>query len=79
MLILKKEVPKLEMLKRGIVLYRLAFGQPRQEELMVFLGSNLGEGEMYEAARTSLISLKPPAFAEKVGGGLVSAVDENSR
>ena len=66
------------MLKRGIVLYRLVFGQPRQEELMAFLGSNIGEDEIYEAARTSLISFEPPAFAEKIGSGLVSAVDENS-
>lgn len=73
-----KEVQKLEILKRGLVLYRLVFGQPRQEELMAFLGSNLGEDEIYEAARTSLISLEPPAFAEKIGSGLVSAVDENS-
>jgi hypothetical protein len=66
------------MLKRGLVLYRLVFGQPRQEELMAFLGANLGEDEIYEAARTLLISLEPPAFAEEVGDGLVSAVDENS-
>jgi len=66
------------MLKRGLVLYRLVFGQPRQEELMAFLGANLGEDEIYEAARTLLISLEPPAFAEEAGGGLVPVVDENS-
>ena len=66
------------MLKRGLVLYRLVFGQPRQEELMAFLGANLGEDEIDEAARTLLISLEPPDFAEEVGSGLVSAVDENS-
>jgi len=66
------------MLKRGLVLYRLVFGQPRQEELMAFLGANLGEDEMYETARTLLISVEPPAFAEEICGGLVSAVDENS-
>ena len=59
------------------MLYRLVFGQPRQEELMAFLRSNLGEDEMYEAARSLLISFDSPAFAEEVGGGLVSAVDEN--
>ena len=66
------------MLKRGLVLYRLVFGQPWKEELTAFLGANLGEDEMYDAARSLLISFDPPAFAEEVGGGLVSAVDENS-
>lgn len=74
MLILK-EVQKLEMLKRGLVLYRLVFGQPRQEELMAFLAANLGEDAIYEATRTSPISLEPLVLAEEVGGGLVLEVD----
>ena len=32
---LSREVGKLEGLQRGIALYRLAFGQPRQENLLV--------------------------------------------
>ena len=77
MLILK-EVQKLEILKRGLVLYRLVFGQPRQEELMAFLAANLCEDEIYEAIRTLPISLEPPALAEGVGGVLVSEVDGDS-
>ena len=71
MLILK-EVEKLEMLKRGLVLYRLVFGQPRQEELMAFLSANLGEDAIYEAIKTLPITLEPPALADGVGGRLVS-------
>ena len=73
-----KEVQKLEILKRGLVLYRLVFGQPRQEELMAFLAANLGEDAIDEATRTLPISLEPPALAEGVGGGLVSVVGGDS-
>ena len=45
---------------------------------MAFLGANLGEDAIYEAARTLPISLEPPALAEGVGGGLVSEVDGDS-
>jgi len=72
------EVQKLELLKRGLVLYRLAFGQPRQEELIAFRAANLGEDAIYEATGTSPISLEPPALAAGVGGGLVSEVDGDS-
>ena len=78
MLILKKEVQKLEILKRGLALYRLVFGQPRQEELIAFLAANLGEDAIYEATRTLPISLETPALAEGVGGGLVSVVGGDS-
>ncbi len=72
-----KEVQRLETLKRGLVLYRLVFGQPRQEELIAFLAANLGESEIYEAARTLPISLEPPAFIDGVSGDFVSVVDED--
>ena len=73
-----KEVQKLEMLKRGLVLYRLVFGQPRQEALVAFLAANLGEGVIYKATRTLPISLEPPTLAEGVGDGLASEVDGDS-
>ena len=77
MLILK-EVQKLEILKRGLALYRLVFGQPRQEELMAFLAANLGEDAIYEATRTLPISLEPLVPADGVDGGLVSVVGGDS-
>ena len=70
-----KEVQKLEALKRGLVLYRLVFGQPRQEELITFLAANLGENEIYEAVRTLPISLEPPALPDEASSDLVSVVD----
>ena len=66
------------MLKRGVVLYPLVLGQPRQEELIAFLAANLGEGAIYEATRTLPISLEPLPLAEGVGDGLVSEVNGDS-
>ena len=66
------------MLKRALVLYRLVFGQPRQEALVAFLAANLGEGAIYKATRTLPISLEPPTLAEGVGDGFGSEVDGDS-
>ncbi|MCA8928787.1 MAG: hypothetical protein KDC18_12005 [Alphaproteobacteria bacterium] len=44
MLLMSREVGQLKRLKRGLALYRLAFGQPRQEEMLAFLGENGGAG-----------------------------------
>lgn len=34
---LSREIEKLEQLKRSLAVYRLAFGQPRQEDLALYL------------------------------------------
>ena len=54
-----KEVGKLKRLKQGLALYRMVFGQPRQEDLLFSLSQN----GSHEAADFSnwLISLQPPA------------------
>ena len=53
-----KEVGKLKRLKQGLALYRMVFGQPRQEDLLFSLSQN----GSHEAADFSnwLISLQPP-------------------
>ena len=53
-----KEVGKLKRLKQGLALYRMVFGQPRQEDLLFSLSQN----GCQEAADFSkwLISLQPP-------------------
>ncbi|MDK1208045.1 helicase-related protein [Cronobacter turicensis] len=53
-----REVGKLRRLKQGLALYRLAFGQPRQEDLLSSLNRNSQISEKEIAGR--LISLKPP-------------------
>ncbi len=60
-----REVGKLEALKNGLALYRLVFGQPRQEDLM----SILSVGTELDAAGLAdwLISLTPPARTPSEG------------
>lgn len=53
-----KEVGKLKRLKQGLALYRMVFGQPRQEDLLFSLSQN-GNHEVADFA-SWLISLQPP-------------------
>lgn len=53
-----KEVGKLKRLKQGLALYRMVFGQPRQEDLLFSLTQN-GNHESVDLADW-LISLQPP-------------------
>ena len=54
-----REVGKLKRLKQGLALYRMIFGQPRQEDLLFSLSQN---GHHGAADLTDwLISLQPPA------------------
>jgi hypothetical protein len=60
MLPLSREVPRLANLKRTLALYRLVFGQPRQEDLVEFLLSRGLEEEMAEELAKDLrIDLSP--------------------
>jgi len=51
---------RLAQLKRSVSLYRLAFGQLRQADLVDFLGSHLDEQRIEELSRTILLNLQPP-------------------
>lgn len=54
-----REVSLMEWLKRSVALYRLAFGQPRQDDLLAFLekaGSELPNDDLAELQ----INLRPP-------------------
>ena len=46
----------LPQLRKTLAAYRLAFGQPRQEELVEFLGPNLSDEELGQLC----IDLSPP-------------------
>lgn len=48
--------PRYDRLKRDLALYRLAFGQPRQEDLLKLLDRRSGE----EISATDVIDLRPP-------------------
>jgi len=57
---LSKDHKKYEQLKTTLALYRLTFGQPRQEELIQALDSlNLTENEIVKLRKSLLINLSP--------------------
>jgi hypothetical protein len=56
-----REVGKLERLKRELAVYRLAFGQPRQEDLVAYLTRVGGAGK--NGVMAQRISLEPPELA----------------
>lgn len=56
---LSRDVPKVQRLKDDLVMYRLAFGQPRQEDLLALLGRSLDSEDVAGAA----LDLRPPRRA----------------
>ena len=55
-----REEAHLPRLRRSLAAYRLAFGQPRQEELVDYLGERLSEEELAELRDLLRIDLAPP-------------------
>ncbi|MGH7481525.1 MAG: helicase [Longimicrobiales bacterium] len=61
-----RECGKLARLQRGLALYRLAFGQPRQEDLLSFLAQRNGHGATGDHQDTlERISLEPPELVKE--------------
>ena len=60
MLPFSKEVQRLEALKSSLALYRLVFGQPRQEELLAYLHEAMPNEKVEEFVKELAISLEPP-------------------
>ncbi len=56
---LSREVERLERLKRSLAAYRMVFGQPRQEDLVAFLGKRLTADELGELSRQLRVDLAP--------------------
>ncbi|NEJ95419.1 helicase-related protein [Rhizobium ruizarguesonis] len=59
MLPFSREVRRLEWLKRSLTVYRLAFGQPRQEDLLHYLNNLLGDEFAVEDLHELQIRLQP--------------------
>ena len=57
---LSREQGQLRRLKRGLVLYRLRFGQPRQEDVLDYLSGVMTEEEQEQSAGKWRIDLSPP-------------------
>jgi hypothetical protein len=56
---LSREWEQLERLKKALVVYRMVFGQPRQEDLLGFLQSKLSDGIEIEDILKCQIDLTP--------------------
>jgi hypothetical protein len=61
MLPLSREAARVDDLKQSLALYRLTFGQPRQEELLEFLKRHTKDGANASGALERHIDLRPPA------------------
>ncbi len=64
MLPYSSEVSRLRWLKKSVAVYRLAFGQPRQDDLMEYLGT-LREDLSTEDLEALQIRLAPPSIADQ--------------
>jgi len=54
------EAAALPRLRKALAAYRLAFGQPRQEELVEFLGADRSDEDLLQLASRLRIDLSPP-------------------
>ncbi len=63
---LSRDTPKLERLKDDLVLYRLAFGQPRQEDMLTLLRRN---GVDADDLLPAILSLRPDAPGSSTASG----------
>ena len=60
MLPYSREIARLQWLKKSVAVYRLAFGQPRQDDLLAYL-SGLDEALTTDEMDALQIRLEPPA------------------
>lgn len=64
---LSSEAARCVSLKRGLALYRLVFGQPRQEDLLAYLAGTVDVGQIREVTECCRIDLEPPPFQSDGG------------
>ena len=55
-----RDAAALPQLRKALAAYRLAFGQPRQEELVEFLGADRSDADLLDLASQLRIDLSPP-------------------
>jgi len=60
---LSREVGRTSDLRRALAVYRLAFGQPRQEDLLAYLEQVMSQEQLEVLAAELRIDLTPPALA----------------
>ena len=63
-----RDAAAVSQLRKALAAYRLAFGQPRQEELVEFLSADRTDEELQQLTAHLKIDLSPPAMAEAATG-----------
>jgi hypothetical protein len=66
-----REVPHLKLLRRTLVLYRMVFGQNRQEDLVDYLQTRFSPEEVNRLIEVCRIDLSPPRLNKVLAGGFV--------
>jgi hypothetical protein len=66
---LSRDARRYEDLRRSLAVYRMVFGQPRQEELMAYLEEHLTREQAEAAAEAGRIDLTPPLVARSPRSG----------
>jgi hypothetical protein len=61
MLPMSREIDQLERLKQSLAVYRMVFGQPRQEDLAAWLDKWATAGSFEKYRRLLRVDLSPPA------------------
>ena len=65
MLPMSREIEQLERLKRSLAVYRMVFGQPRQEDLVAFLADRLSPEDLARYQGALRIDLSPPTLRRR--------------
>jgi hypothetical protein len=63
-----REEVQLERLRRSLAIYRMVFGQPRQEDLLAYLNSRIQAGDYVADTTKWKISLEPPVVGSAAHG-----------
>ena len=78
MLLLSREIDQLERLKRALAVYRMVFGQPRQEDLAAWLEKRSTDEDFAKYRELLRIDLSPPRKRGRSSRGKAPAEDANS-
>lgn len=61
---LSRDGERLEALKRSLTVYRMVFGQNRQEDLVAYLLNYLSPADIEEVTQELRIDLEPPGLVD---------------
>jgi hypothetical protein len=59
---LSRDIEKLQALKKSLVIYRMVFGQTRQEDMIEYLLSKIADADVSDISKLLQIHLGPPIY-----------------